>query len=38
MTMPAFKSRVKPSHWLGGYIADLPTPFNDADEIDWPAQ
>src|SRR5271170_5899276 len=26
-----------PSHWLGGFIADLPTPFDDRDRIDWPA-
>jgi 4-hydroxy-tetrahydrodipicolinate synthase len=25
------------SHWLGGFIADLPTPFDDDDRIDWPA-
>jgi 4-hydroxy-tetrahydrodipicolinate synthase len=37
MTMPAISSGVKPSHWLGGYVADLPTPFDDDDEIDWPA-
>jgi 4-hydroxy-tetrahydrodipicolinate synthase len=24
-------------HWLGGFIADLPTPFDDRDGIDWPA-
>ena len=24
-------------HWLGGFIADLPTPFDDNDRIDWPA-
>jgi 4-hydroxy-tetrahydrodipicolinate synthase len=24
-------------HWLGGFIADLPTPFDDGDGIDWPA-
>jgi 4-hydroxy-tetrahydrodipicolinate synthase len=24
-------------HWLGGFIADLPTPFDDGDQIDWPA-
>ena len=22
-------------HWLGGFIADLPTPFDDGDRIDW---
>jgi 4-hydroxy-tetrahydrodipicolinate synthase len=27
----------KPVHWLGGFIADLPTPFDDRDRIDWPA-
>jgi 4-hydroxy-tetrahydrodipicolinate synthase len=37
MTMPEIRSRVKPSHWLGGYVADLPTPFDNRDEIDWPA-
>jgi 4-hydroxy-tetrahydrodipicolinate synthase len=26
-----------PSHWLGGFIADLPTPFDDRDRIDWSA-
>jgi 4-hydroxy-tetrahydrodipicolinate synthase len=30
-------SRTKPPHWLGGFIADLPTPFDDGDRIDWPA-
>lgn len=25
------------SHWLGGFIADLPTPFDEHDRIDWPA-
>ena len=24
-------------HWLGGFIADLPTPFDDRGRIDWPA-
>ena len=24
-------------HWLGGFIADLPTPFDDGDRIDWRA-
>ena len=28
--------QTQPSHWLGGFIADLPTPFDD-DRIDWPA-
>ena len=23
--------------WLSGFIADLPTPFSDSDEIDWTA-
>jgi 4-hydroxy-tetrahydrodipicolinate synthase len=23
--------------WLSGFIADLPTPFSDNDDIDWPA-
>jgi 4-hydroxy-tetrahydrodipicolinate synthase len=30
-------SKTKPLHWLGGFIADLPTPFDDRDRIDWPA-
>jgi 4-hydroxy-tetrahydrodipicolinate synthase len=30
-------TRTKPLHWLGGFIADLPTPFDDRDRIDWPA-
>lgn len=30
-------SRPKPLHWLGGFIADMPTPFDDRDRIDWPA-
>ncbi len=30
-------SRLHPSHWLSGFIADLPTPFDDGDNIDWPA-
>jgi 4-hydroxy-tetrahydrodipicolinate synthase len=30
-------SRTKPLHWLGGFIADLPTPFDAGDRIDWPA-
>jgi 4-hydroxy-tetrahydrodipicolinate synthase len=37
MTMPEIRSRIKPSHWLSGYVADLPTPFDDRDKIDWPA-
>jgi dihydrodipicolinate synthase/N-acetylneuraminate lyase len=32
--MPA---KTKPLHWLGGFIADLPTPFDERDGIDWPA-
>jgi 4-hydroxy-tetrahydrodipicolinate synthase len=36
-TMPKVTPRTKPSHWLGGFIADLPTPFDDRDGIDWPA-
>jgi 4-hydroxy-tetrahydrodipicolinate synthase len=24
-------------HWLGGFIADLPTPFDEDDRIDWSA-
>jgi 4-hydroxy-tetrahydrodipicolinate synthase len=27
----------QPMHWLGGFIADLPTPFDDDDHIDWHA-
>ena len=27
----------QPLHWLGGFIADLPTPFDDDDRIDWQA-
>lgn len=27
----------QPLHWLGGFIADLPTPFDQSDRIDWPA-
>jgi 4-hydroxy-tetrahydrodipicolinate synthase len=27
----------QPLHWLGGFIADLPTPFDDGDRVDWPA-
>lgn len=30
-------SRTKPLHWLGGFIADLPTPFDERDRVDWPA-
>jgi len=30
-------SRTKPLHWLGGFIADLPTPFDDRDRIGWSA-
>ena len=29
--------RVRSLHRLGGFIADLPTPFNDGGGIDWPA-
>ena len=28
---------VKPATWLAGYIADLPTPFDDNDRIDLTA-
>jgi 4-hydroxy-tetrahydrodipicolinate synthase len=28
---------VKPTTWLAGYIADLPTPFDEVDRIDIPA-
>lgn len=27
----------QPNHWLGGFIADLPTPFDNDDRVDWPA-
>jgi 4-hydroxy-tetrahydrodipicolinate synthase len=49
MTMPQLQPKVmskimskpmpktKPLHWLGGFIADLPTPFDERDGIDWPA-
>ena len=30
-------TRIQPLHWLGGFIADLPTPFDDRGRIDWPA-
>jgi 4-hydroxy-tetrahydrodipicolinate synthase len=30
-------ARIQPLHWLGGFIADLPTPFDDGGSIDWPA-
>ncbi len=36
-TMPKTMSKTKPLHWLGGFIADLPTPFDDHDGIDWAA-
>ena len=32
-TMPKTTPRTKPSHWLGGFIADLPTPFDESDGI-----
>jgi 4-hydroxy-tetrahydrodipicolinate synthase len=25
----------QPSPWLGGFVADLPTPFDDRNRIDW---
>jgi 4-hydroxy-tetrahydrodipicolinate synthase len=28
---------IDPQHCLGGFIADLPTPFDDDGGIDWPA-
>ena len=28
---------INPQHWLSGFIADLPTPFDDDGGIDWPA-
>jgi len=34
---PGVVAEIKPSHWLGGFVADLPTPFGDRDSIDWPA-
>jgi 4-hydroxy-tetrahydrodipicolinate synthase len=30
-------SRIDPPHRLSGFIADLPTPFDDDDRVDWPA-
>jgi 4-hydroxy-tetrahydrodipicolinate synthase len=36
-TMPKVMPKTKPLHWLGGFIADLPTPFDERDRIDWPA-
>jgi 4-hydroxy-tetrahydrodipicolinate synthase len=30
-------TRIQPLHWLGGFIADLPTPFDGGGRIDWPA-
>jgi 4-hydroxy-tetrahydrodipicolinate synthase len=24
-------------YWLGGFVADLPTPFDDGDRVDWSA-
>ena len=30
-------SLYQPMHWLGGFIADLPTPFDDGDRVDWTA-
>jgi 4-hydroxy-tetrahydrodipicolinate synthase len=30
-------TRLDPRHWLSGFIADLPTPFDDDDGIDWSA-
>jgi 4-hydroxy-tetrahydrodipicolinate synthase len=36
-TMAKPMPKIKPLHWLGGFIADLPTPFDDRDGIDWPA-
>ena len=35
--MRAISSSIAPSHWLGGFVADLPTPFDISGEIDWPA-
>ena len=29
--------RTKPLDWLGGFIADLPAPFDDRDRIGWSA-
>ncbi len=36
-TMVKTMPKTKPLHWLGGFIADLPTPFDDRDGIDWSA-
>ena len=30
-------TKIDPQHRLSGFIADLPTPFDDDDRIDWPA-
>jgi 4-hydroxy-tetrahydrodipicolinate synthase len=35
--VPRTMAKIKPLHWLGGFVADLPTPFDDRDDIDWPA-
>jgi 4-hydroxy-tetrahydrodipicolinate synthase len=35
--MAKLNPEIKPLHWLGGFIADLPTPFDGGDKIDWPA-
>ena len=35
--MAKLNPEIKPLHWLGGFIADLPTPFEGGDKIDWPA-
>ena len=29
--------KISPQHCLSGFIADLPTPFDDDGGIDWPA-
>jgi len=34
---PRAHRKLPPTHWLGGFIADLPTPFDDGDRIDWAA-
>lgn len=30
-------TKIDPRHRLSGFIADLPTPFDDDERIDWPA-
>src|SRR6266478_355431 len=37
MTNLVKTNHAKPATWLAGYIADLPTPFDDEDRIDLTA-